>query len=123
MQTLTERMSALKEVHDKDVTSDDKTPTPLWVLLYIYNTCNHECYTDYMEGAKILVNYLSPIEMPVLPLTSTPLPRILINYELTELAQLLVPKAFASLDLKAVRLAELAIIQETLRNLQREIIE
>ena len=120
------RMQALKDTHDTQVTSEDKTPTPLWVFLYIYNSANSECYINYMDGAEKLVRYLSPIEMPVLPLTSLPLPRIVLGYELTALAQLLSPTLTISNineSLTAVRVAELAIIQETLANAQREIRE
>ena len=117
MQTLEERMSLLKEKHDTQVTSDDTSPTPLATLLYIYNHARYDCYIDYMEGAKALIKYLSPIEMPNTFPKYFPVPSLLLNYELTELAKLLSPPLTTNNieeSLLATRLAERAIIEESL---------
>ncbi len=63
-----------------------QTPTPLWVVLYIYTTATRECYMNYMEGLIELVSYLSPIELP----TTTNVkqaPQALCSYETQELAK------------------------------------
>jgi len=33
-------------------------------ILYIYERAEEECYPNYMEGAKALYKYLSPIGIP-----------------------------------------------------------
>ena len=62
-----ERLAALlKKLEADSLTAidEDKTPFPLWALLVIYEKANHECYINYMEGFKALVNWLSPIAYP-----------------------------------------------------------
>lgn len=36
-----------------------RQPTPLWVLLYLYSKAEHDCYIDYMAGARDLLYYLT----------------------------------------------------------------
>jgi hypothetical protein len=38
---------------------DQAPPFTLAQYLYIYNQANHDCYTDYMEGANSLLAYLT----------------------------------------------------------------
>lgn len=64
---ISERLAALLkelEVASIAATDEDKTPFPLWALLVIYEKANQECYINYMEGFKLLVNWLSPIAYP-----------------------------------------------------------
>ena len=86
---LASRMQNLKKVHDTQVTSEDKTPTPLWVLLYIYTYATNECYPQYYEGARELIKYLSPIYIPPISHSKIKLPRAVVGYEITELATIL----------------------------------
>ena len=62
--TLSDRLASLKDAHDTTVTSKDRTPTPLWVFLYIHTKATNESYRDYLAGAKRLINYLRPLEIP-----------------------------------------------------------
>ena len=101
MSILAERMNALKEKHDTKYKSDDKTATPLTAFLCIYSKAQKECFIDYMEGATLLISYLSPISLPLNYTTSeSKLPSVLISYEATQLAMLL---AVDSYNLKEVR--------------------
>lgn len=69
------------------------SPTPLATFLLIYCKAEDACYTDYMEGAKALYKYLSPIEFPAVPDTFFPrnIPAILVGYELLELEKIMTP--------------------------------
>lgn len=53
--SMQDRLAALKAA---------KVETPLWVFLAIYLKARRECYIDYMEGAKALVEFLKPIKFP-----------------------------------------------------------
>lgn len=94
MSALTDRLASLKSTHNHSVKSKDKTPTPLWVFLYIYTQASHECYINYMEGAEKLHKYLAPIAMPTHTAVDEnyAVPDILRTYEMTKLAELLIPK-------------------------------
>ena len=89
---LQERMAALRERSNTSVTSDDKTPTPLWTYLYIYAQAQRECYTPYMGGAKALLKYLEPLSFPNIPdIEKNYRVNGLLNcYELEELAKVFV---------------------------------
>lgn len=41
-----------------------RTSFPLSLYLTIYTKANHECYINYMEGAKALKVWLGKIELP-----------------------------------------------------------
>jgi hypothetical protein len=64
-----------------------REPTPLASYLHIYNATSRLCYLDYMTGATLLAQYLAPIYIP--PASYT-IPRMLRNYELYELAKILI---------------------------------
>lgn len=53
--SLQDRLAALKA---------QEVETPLWVFLYLYLKARRESYTDYMEGAKALYEFLKPIKFP-----------------------------------------------------------
>jgi hypothetical protein len=65
-----------------------RTPTPLAALLHLYKGANHECYINYMEGAKRLAAWLAPIEVT---LATRTIPTMLRTYELNALAKVLLP--------------------------------
>jgi len=111
MDSLQERMAALKSKHDTKVRSDDKTPTPLSVFIHIYIKAEHECYINYMEGAIALADYLSPIAIPLMPDIIVHTPRMLCSYELTELAQHLATDRY---NLAEVRHIERLIAEDIL---------
>ena len=118
---LSERMSKLKEENNISSTSDDKTPTPLWVFLYICEKSDRAYYTEYMAGAKALAKYLAPIEIHPMPQKSPP--DMLRSYETQELARIISPASKAPEDFK--RYYEVyAIILHTLMDMhyEREII-
>lgn len=85
---ITERLARLKESSNKSMTSEDRTPTPLWAFIKIYEKASHTCYINYMEGAKLLAKYLAPIETPELD-ESYIVPDLLSSYETQELAKIL----------------------------------
>lgn len=107
---LSERLASIKELHNTSMTSDDKTPTPLYIFLLLYTRTNHISYIDYMEGAKALYKYLSPISYPDIPAIydkNCPVPRLLRGYESLELAKILAPRIpHESLESHLSRLAE-----------------
>lgn len=64
--TLTERLAALRE--GTSILSENKTPTPLHVFLYIYNRAGVECHIgNYIKAIKVLHDFLAPIEIPDIP--------------------------------------------------------
>lgn len=91
MPTLAERIAALRLASDDSTVSDATNPTSLEVFVRIYNKCKGEgsCYTDYMEGAKLLYTYLSPIEIPHLMLSARPkLPALCDGYATQQLVKI-----------------------------------
>lgn len=80
----------------KNPKSDSTATTPLWYLLHLYNKAEKQCYINYMEGAEILVNWLSPIDFqweryPLALSPSFQVPAFLWSYSLSELCRLLHP--------------------------------
>ena len=76
------------------------TSSPLSLYLAIYSKANHECYINYMEGAKLLLNWLAPagtpldyqVELyPAIEDTSYKVPRLMRGYETGEICSLLEP--------------------------------
>ncbi|PHQ81753.1 MAG: hypothetical protein COB66_01390 [Coxiella sp. (in: Bacteria)] len=65
-------------------------PTPLATFLLIYTKAEKECYIDYMEGARRLVKFLSPISIPCYP-ESYRVPALLSGYSTYEVAKILLP--------------------------------
>lgn len=103
---LTARLAALREAKDTSMVSADTSPTPLATFLGIYNRAKDvyhpdpevpiikgSCYTNYMEGAKILYKWLSPIVIPDIPANLLPTfePAIFHSYEITQIANILSP--------------------------------
>lgn len=91
--TLMKRLKQLRETTDTSVTSECKSPTSLETFLRIYNKCRDgECYTDYMEGAKLLHSYLSPISIPPDLVVNSFMPALFHAYEVQQLAKILAGK-------------------------------
>jgi len=109
-------LSSLRESVNTSVRSEVKSSTPLATFLHIYNSAWRECYTDYMEGAKVLASFLAPIEIPNTKSAYTP-PTMVCGYEMTELAKHLTGYRINK-DLGAVRNAERAILLSILENLR-----
>lgn len=64
--SIQERLAALKastSIQQESI-EECKIETPLWVFLYIYLKARKECIINYMEGAKALAEFLTPIEIP-----------------------------------------------------------
>lgn len=91
MSTLLERMQAIRAKANTDTKSDlAATPTPLWVFVEIYSKANRECYLNYMSGAKILEEWLTTPDTPLvlseeLADNSKRFPTFLCSYEFYEL--------------------------------------
>ncbi len=77
-------------------------PTPLATYLHIYNHSRYESYISYMEGAKALAKYLSPIDIQV---SNTTVPQILVSYDLVEIARVLEPHTTIPLSLNQIKSA------------------
>ena len=60
---LAERLASIREkaasVDTTCYSEGDKKPFPLSTFLILYHKANHECYIDYMEGAKALHSWLT----------------------------------------------------------------
>ena len=71
--------------------ADRAVPTPLWVPLYIYSKATKECYIEYMEGFKLLIDWLGEIEYPELSSLDKKfsIPSIFRTYDLQEIAKIL----------------------------------
>ena len=98
--SLSARLAALRESKNPSIKSTDSSSTSLATFLSIYNkakdiddTVNGSCYTDYMAGAKLLYNWLSPIDIPVLPNLPTNVPAVFHQYEVNQLADILTGKS------------------------------
>lgn len=102
MSSLSSRLATIRENSNKSLKSDLATiSTPLSAYIAIYNRSKKEGYANYMQGAKALYSYLSPIDIPDIPIESLPsyIPDIIHRYEVDRLANILAPKeSFASID-------------------------
>ena len=106
MTPLAARMATLKANSNQSSRSDCKQPAPLSLFLAIYTKSEHECYIDYMEGARCLHSWLT--SNGTIPLDLGPdldpefkVPRLLSSYEAQELTHIIVPKLAYNLDLGA----------------------
>ena len=76
------------------ITSDESpiqqtNPTPLTTLLWLYENARYaDVYCNYMEGFRLLVKWLSPIEIPPFK-GSYKIPRLHGSYELNAIAEIL----------------------------------
>lgn len=77
--------------------STDKTPFPLAAYLTIYEKASIDCRMDYMEGARVLKEWLGPISFPLLG-DDYKVPQLLRTYEFVELAKILAPMQFGRGD-------------------------
>lgn len=74
------------------------TPVPLATFLTIYSQAEADCYTEYMEGARRLYKYLSPLDYcwdqyPAALSLDFRVPELLLTYPAGELASIIAPKA------------------------------
>lgn len=86
MSALTPHYIALEQFKQSRIAAT--IPTPLSTFLYIYAHAHHECYINYMEGAKALAKYLAPIAIEE---TDIIVPDILSSYDLHQVAVALIP--------------------------------
>ena len=68
----------------------ESKPTSLADLLFMYSKAEDLCYVDFMEGAKALVTFMAPIEIPVIS-SRIRLPELLGGYAASELATIIAP--------------------------------
>ena len=107
-----------------------KIPVPLSTFLLIYCRARHECYIDYMEGAKALHDYLTaggliPLAIDLPPRDSNyRLPPLYGNYEIQGLAKIITgtPDLYASFNTwrTTITRTEFAIyteMQDNIRNI------
>ena len=98
---LSSRLFLLKRQHNKSLfdSSIPAKPFTLSFYLYLYNRARHDCYTNYMEGAKKLFLFLTSDETVPLNLEISkypeienpcyPLHTLVLSYELNQLAIIL----------------------------------
>jgi hypothetical protein len=83
--------SAIRDKLDTSIASDDDTPFPFASFLLIYTKSREHCYVEYMEGAKILLDWLGTIEYPDYAVSLAPtIPDLLRGYESDQLCKILV---------------------------------
>lgn len=94
---ISSQLAALREKSNPSTTSDSKSSTPLATYLAIYNKSSYECYTSYMEGARVLYKWLSPIDIPEIPEDKLPkqIPGLFNTYAIQQLAKILAPNDLA----------------------------
>jgi len=107
--SIADRMATLKENSNQSPRSEATNSSPLSLFLAIYNKAEHDCYIDYMEGAKALHSWLTlqgtvPLELGVIDLYLK-VPKLLTSYSLQELTKILAPED----DLKRSALVRAAI--------------
>ena len=104
--TLSERLNKLRESTDTSMVSTDLSPTPLSTFITLYNKATDiyhpdpnvpiikgSCYTNYMEGAKILYKWLSPVTIPEIDPALLPsyTPELLDSYAINQLCDIITP--------------------------------
>lgn len=92
MTTLLERMKALKENANTSTISIEgkNTLIPLEIFIRLYNKAGMYGYIDYMQGAKELYKFLSPIEIPSIQIPKLKVPRLFHGYEVSALTNIIV---------------------------------
>lgn len=88
-------LAKVREQHSTVTTSDDVTPTSLETFVRMYNKAGKACFIDYMEGAKRLYAYLSPIEIPqgIVFTKDLPVAGLISAYSAQRLTQILCGKS------------------------------
>lgn len=84
-------LSNVKELFNTSPKSDVVADTPLSLYLYIVTHSRRECYTNYMEGARILLDWLDPVYTDLHDIDSIKVPELLVSYEYEQLIKILVP--------------------------------
>jgi hypothetical protein len=87
--TLAERMAAVREKHNTSYLSEATAPISLEDYIRLYNKAGRWGYVDYMEGAKALHKFLSPIIIPTDIIFTSSTPALCSTYEIRQLASLL----------------------------------
>jgi hypothetical protein len=77
-------------------------PVPLYVFITIYNKATRDCYINYMEGAKILHDWLTdkgkiPLELPA-DTPETRVPRLLKGYEMQQVINIINPDKYHRIE-------------------------
>ena len=88
-----EALAALKaKLQEADPKSEERGSFPLTAYLTIYQKARRECYVDYMEGARLLKEWIGPLAFRTV--SSITVPHMLRNYELYELAKIIRPTSY-----------------------------
>ena len=101
---------------DLNRTKNIISPTPLATILHIYTGAWHECYSEYLIGAKALLSYFAPISIPYRGNLSS-MERLFVSYEIDKLAAYIVDNNLAAYDreptdlLGKYRLVEAVIVR------------
>jgi len=113
--SLADRLEQLKQEADTSSTSSSKRPNTLKDFLYIVCFSNRAYYSNNMEGAKALADYLAPISVTSYVGSDDKynVPDYLLSYELQQLAKILDP--YISPDITVPEL-------QRLRRVERQIL-
>ena len=84
---LTDSIARIKEQLEKERFYKD-IPFPLSHLLYMNEIANHAMYCDYMEGFKLMVEWLDPIASPA-PDSKEWFGQLHSNYEASQICSIL----------------------------------
>lgn len=106
---LKEKLAKMLEERNASTKSKAANSTPLSAYVIIYSKASSECYVDYMEGAKLLWDWLSPIEVPEEEVDNSKMKlyNLINTYEVQKLAYHVVPNKN---DLQAMWKFELAFL-------------
>tara|TARA_R110000851_G_scaffold141654_1_gene279633 strand:- start:63 stop:455 length:393 start_codon:yes stop_codon:yes gene_type:complete len=100
--SIAERIAAVREKHNTSYLSDaanSATSSKSFTLkdyVYLYNKAGYECYIDYMEGAKALYSFMSPVKIPETTYNITISPKLLDLYAIGQLAKIVAGEAYGS---------------------------
>tara|TARA_R110000796_G_scaffold72587_2_gene163926 strand:+ start:3229 stop:3606 length:378 start_codon:yes stop_codon:yes gene_type:complete len=95
--SLAERMAAVREKHNTSYLSEAIAPISLEEYVRIYNKAGNLGYVDYMEGAKALYKFLSPVCIPHdIIFNQSNAPAIFHGYELIRLAEIVSGQTFGA---------------------------
>lgn len=89
--SLAERMAAVREKHNTSYLSEATTSISLEDFVRMYNKAGRQCYIDYMEGAKALHKFLSPIIIPSDIIFTGSTPAVIHAYEVGAVASIFYP--------------------------------
>lgn len=128
MTSLAERIAAMRKKTDTSTVSSATNSTPLEVYVRLYNKCSTltsqglegSCFVNYMEGAKLLYKWLSPIEINrSIVFKASRTPDLMSSYSVGALASVISGEAYG----KEYRYIHNLVVYYTAKHILEEITE